>query len=338
MACEQRAAAHRRQREPVEEAVLDVAGEVRAGVHRREERALDERHGDGEGEKRVGREALERRRRPEAGRVHGDEHRREEERRDDVRRLAQRAREAAPGQAEHLCARSRGDALGLLGACAFERAAGLREKDVVEARRVQLEVLHVEVGACRARGRCRRGRTRRPPAVPRATSATPGESSPNCSRIRASCGRCSGSAGIASTVGCAISALSSAGVPSATIRPWSMMPTRFASTSASSRYCVVRKTVTPSSCASRPDLGPERRARLRVEAGRRLVEEEDARPVHEGEREVEAPLHPARVRLAPCARTPPPGRRARGARPTAGCARPSRCRAAPSGAAGARGR
>ena len=42
-----------------------------------------------------------------------------------------------------------------------------------------------------------------------------------------------------------------AGVPSATIRPWSMIPTRSASTSASSRYCVVRNTVTPSSRASR---------------------------------------------------------------------------------------
>ena len=46
-------------------------------------------------------------------------------------------------------------------------------------------------------------------------------------------------------------AFSAAGVPSATIRPWSMIPTRSASTSASSRYCVVRKTVTPSSRASR---------------------------------------------------------------------------------------
>ena len=43
------------------------------------------------------------------------------------------------------------------------------------------------------------------------------------------------------------------------------------------------------------DLVPERRAALRVEAGRRLVEEEDARPVDEREREVEPPLHAARV-------------------------------------------
>ena len=43
------------------------------------------------------------------------------------------------------------------------------------------------------------------------------------------------------------------------------------------------------------DLVPERAAALRVEAGRRLVEEEDARPVDEREREVEPALHAARV-------------------------------------------
>jgi hypothetical protein len=42
-------------------------------------------------------------------------------------------------------------------------------------------------------------------------------------------------------------------------------------------------------------LDPHRGARLGIEAGRGLVEEEDARPVDESERDVEAPLHPARV-------------------------------------------
>ena len=41
--------------------------------------------------------------------------------------------------------------------------------------------------------------------------------------------------------------LRSSGVPSATIRPLAMIPTRSASSSASSRYCVVRKTVSPCS-------------------------------------------------------------------------------------------
>ena len=58
-------------------------------------------------------------------------------------------------------------------------------------------------------------------------------------------------AAIACTLGRPISALRSVGVPSATMRPWSMIPTRSASTSASSRYWVVRNTVTPSSRASR---------------------------------------------------------------------------------------
>ena len=44
-------------------------------------------------------------------------------------------------------------------------------------------------------------------------------------------------------------------------------------------------------------LRPERVAALRVEAGRRLVEEEDAGPVHEGKGEVEPALHPAGVGL-----------------------------------------
>ena len=43
------------------------------------------------------------------------------------------------------------------------------------------------------------------------------------------------------------------------------------------------------------DLVPQGGAALRVEAGRRLVEEQDARAVHEREREVEAALHAARV-------------------------------------------
>src|SRR5437867_10126631 len=45
------------------------------------------------------------------------------------------------------------------------------------------------------------------------------------------------------------------------------------------------------------DLGPEGRAALRVEPGRRLVEEEHARAVDQRERQVEAALHPAGVAL-----------------------------------------
>ena len=45
-----------------------------------------------------------------------------------------------------------------------------------------------------------------------------------------------------------IARFSAVGESSATMRPWSMIPTRSASSSASSRYCVVRKIVTPA-CA-----------------------------------------------------------------------------------------
>ena len=45
----------------------------------------------------------------------------------------------------------------------------------------------------------------------------------------------------------------------------------------------------------RAHLAPQRAAARRVQAGRRLVEEQHARPVHEREREVEPPPHPAGV-------------------------------------------
>ena len=97
-----------------------------------------------------------------------------------------------------------------------------------------------------------------------------------------------------SSRGLPTSALSEAGVPSATILPALMIPTRSASWSASSRYWVVRKTVVPSSLRLR-DLLPDRLAADRVEAGGRLVEEEHAGLVDERGGEVEPALHPARV-------------------------------------------
>ena len=73
-----------------------------------------------------------------------------------------------------------------------------------------------------------------------------------------------------------------------------MIPTRSASCSASSRYCVVRKTVVPSSLSARTSRHSAVAAR-RVQAGRRLVEEQHARAVHEREREVEPAAHAAGV-------------------------------------------
>ena len=66
------------------------------------------------------------------------------------------------------------------------------------------------------------------------------------------------------------------------------------------------------------DLAPERVPALRVEPGGRLVEEEDARVVHERQREVEAALHPAGVACSPC------GRR-RAMRPTRSSSSSPRC-------------
>ena len=59
---------------------------------------------------------------------------------------------------------------------------------------------------------------------------------------------------------------------------------------------MVRKIVVPV-VVDAADLVPDGQPRRRVEPGRRLVEEEDLRAVDEGAREVEAPLHPARVVL-----------------------------------------
>ena len=89
---------------------------------------------------------------------------------------------------------------------------------------------------------------------------------------------------------------SSVAVPSAMTRPWSMTTMLSASRSASSRYCVVSSTVVPSATSSSMTL-PEAEARRRVEPGRRLVEEQDRRPVHERGREVEPAAHAARVGL-----------------------------------------
>ena len=104
-----------------------------------------------------------------------------------------------------------------------------------------------------------------------------------------------GRRGSTSTLGRPISAFSASGVPSATIRPWSMIPMRSASTSASSRYCVVRKTVTPLSVASR---WTSSHSALRLCTSRPVVGSSRNRmrgPVDERERQVEPALHAARV-------------------------------------------
>ena len=75
-----------------------------------------------------------------------------------------------------------------------------------------------------------------------------------------------------------------------------MIASRSQSWSASSRYWVVRKIVVPSR-VDPPQLLPDRQPARRVEAGGRLVEEEDLGLVHERRREVEPALHAAGVAL-----------------------------------------
>ena len=125
-----------------------------------------------------------------------------------------------------------------------------------------------------------------------------------------------GPASVRSSRGPATRRLSSAAVPSATTRPPSMTAMRSASRSASSRYWVVRKTVTPSATqlARSPPTSPG--AAARVEARRRLVEEEHRRAATRLSGEVEPPAHPARVGRRPAAR-----RRRRGRSAAAGRAR-----------------
>ena len=86
------------------------------------------------------------------------------------------------------------------------------------------------------------------------------------------------------------------------------------------------------------DLVPEGGAALDVEPGRRLVEEEDPRPVHEREREVEPALHPARVAADLAIGRLGSGRRARAARSRAACARREGSPAASTAGAGGRAR
>ena len=122
-----------------------------------------------------------------------------------------------------------------------------------------------------------------------------GTSSPKRSSTWAARSRSPRSAGTASTVGRPTSALSAAGVPSATILPWSMIPTRSASWSASSRYWVVRKTVMPS---SRERLATSSQSAVRLWMSSPVVGSSRKRTrgaVQQRQRQVEPALHAAGV-------------------------------------------
>ena len=104
----------------------------------------------------------------------------------------------------------------------------------------------------------------------------------------------SGSLSVTSSRAPPTCALSSAAVPVAIARPWSMTTIRSASSSASSRYWVVSSSVAPSATSSR--ITPHIRTRLvGSRPGGRLVEEQHRRPGHEAGGQVEPPAHAARV-------------------------------------------
>ena len=217
------------------------------------------------------------RRRLEAARVEEQQRDGEDERRDRARRLARGAHDRALREGADLrrqgAHRRRPPRPRRVG-CALERAPGLREEDVVEGRRAQLDVVDDD-----ALGVHRADHVRQPEAVAEAHGevALVAERLTEAAEQLRDLRPCRSSwHGITWMLGRPISAFSAAGVPSATILPWSMIPTRSASTSASSRYCVVRNTVTLSSrasratssqravrlCGSRPVVGSSRKRML----------------------------------------------------------------------------
>ncbi len=119
------------------------------------------------------------------------------------------------------------------------------------------------------------------------------------------------------------SLFSSSGVPCATILPWSTIAS--AARQPVGLLEVVRgeQDREPLLAGEALDLGPHVGARLGVEAGRRLVEEQHLGTVHEPDGDVELALHAARVGARDAARRVGSGRSAR-----AGCRR-ARSRARP---------
>ena len=243
------------------------------------------------------------RRRVQPAGVDRHQDQREHDRRDDQRRLAQRLRDRAPrdladlraqrGRSSRPLAATRGSAPRRPRPRACGRSwRGRRRRASARA-----------AGSRRSRGPRRRARARPRRAPRRRRSAAPPPRPARAATGVAEALEHAGdrvavarrSAGSTSSVGRPISAFSASGVPSATILPWSMIPMRSASTSASSRYCVVRKTVTPSSCASRATSCHMSARLCGSRPGGRLVEEQDARAVDERERQVEPALHAARV-------------------------------------------
>ena len=115
-------------------------------------------------------------------------------------------------------------------------------------------------------------------------------------RTAAACGRCSGSSSRTCSAPLPTDALSWPGVPSAITWPRSMTAIPSASWSASSRYCVQSRIVVPWP-TQRADDVPHLVARARVEAGGRLVEEQQLGRDDDAGGDVQPAAHAAGVVL-----------------------------------------
>ncbi len=182
----------------------------------------------------------------------------------------------------------------LVGRGAFERAPGLREEDVVERRLVQLEVRHRDPGGVERPhdvGELRRALAQ----THRGGAATPAAGLAERRERRLGRGRL-GIVGGDHLDGrqCDLGlqlAWRALGDDPATVDDADAVGQRVGLLEVLRGQEDGHALVAGEPC----DLLPERRARLRVEARRRLVEKQDPRPVQQRERQVEAPLHAARV-------------------------------------------
>ena len=161
----------------------------------------------------------------------------------------------------------------------FGGVAGEREEHVVERRAAQREVVDADAGVARAAARPRRsrrvrsrtldldaGRPRDGAAARRTSARAPARRARRRRRRR---GAPPGARRRARS-------LSSSEVPSAIRRPWSITAIVSARRSASSRYCVVSSD--RRAFGDEPlDHLPQAQAAARIEAGRRLVEEQHRR-------------------------------------------------------------
>ena len=317
LAEQERRVAHGRQREPVQEAGVDVAREVDACDARREERALHERERQEEREERPRREPGQVRRRAQAVRVDGHQHQREGQRRDPHAGLAERANHRPPRDQEDL-------------PCGDDHSSS----EPSSVRPVFARKTSSSVGWCRLISAARtfswssaRITSGSAPGASSCTACAPGRAAVSPPKRRQEPGQ-----------------------PLAVVRILRHdLDGRLADLGLQLRgralgddlavvddpdpvgehvrlLEVLRRQEDGDALVAReaPDLLPERRAALRVEPGGRLVEEEDRRVVDQRERQVEPALHPARVRADLAVAGARSGRRGRAACRSAPCARSPR--------------